>query len=82
MACRTGCRTQDHPSYGACLRDAGVRVTFMATPHNAWDRELNLYAHAKSQGISPDGTTTPKIQAALDESDRTGTAYSYDGNPA
>ena len=75
MACRTGCRTQDHPSYGACLRDAGVRVTFMATPNNAWDKELALYANARRQGIQPGSTQTHKIQAALDLSDRTGVAF-------
>lgn len=24
--CRTGCKTQDHESYGACLRDSNLQI--------------------------------------------------------
>lgn len=24
--CRSGCRTQDHASYGECLRSAGIQI--------------------------------------------------------
>ena len=40
-----------------------------------WDKELALYRSARAQGIQPDGTSTAKIQQALDISDRTGKAY-------
>lgn len=75
MACRSGCLTKDHGTYGECLRAAAPMVTLRATPRNAWDRELALYASAKEQGISPAGTTTAKVRRALDISDARGTAY-------
>jgi len=73
--CRSGCRTRDHDTYGQCLRDASPRVTLAATPHNAWDRELNFYKSAREQGIQPSSTKTADIQKALDISDSTGVAY-------
>lgn len=43
-----------------------------------WDRELDLYASARKQGIQPDGTSTAKIRQAMDVSDKTGYAYGSD----
>ena len=40
-----------------------------------WDKELDLYKQARSQGIQPDGTSTAKIQQAIDVSNKTGHAY-------
>lgn len=40
-----------------------------------WEKELALYRSARKQGIQPDGTSTAKIQKALDISDKTGKAY-------
>lgn len=87
--CRSGCRTQDHQSWGECLRDAGVR-TYLASPSKGldgtkqkkWDRELQAYRDARSQGIQPDSTNMPDIQKALKASDRAGAAYGRDFNQA
>lgn len=85
MACRTGCKTQDHKNYHACLRDAGVR-TYLASPskgldgstQKAWDRELHEYREARRQGIQPDGTTRAKVEDAVRRSDDAGAAYGRD----
>ena len=62
--------TKDHESFGACLR--GKRLSL--SPHindtysaaqTAWDRELDSYAYARSQGVEPEGTKQSKIDAAL-----------------
>lgn len=74
-SCRTGCRTRDHESYAACLRDGTPRVTLAATPHNAWDKELSLYKSAREQGIQPASTKTADIQRAIEASDSAGVAY-------
>jgi hypothetical protein len=47
-----------------------------ATAQKRWDKELDLYASARKQGIQPDTTSTRSSQAALDWSERTGKAYS------
>jgi hypothetical protein len=85
MACRSGCRTQDHASYDACLKDAGVGTFLIkasmgqdATEQKRWDRELGSYYAARKEGIQPDGTTTAKINEAKEMSDKAGAAYGRD----
>lgn len=85
MACRTGCRTQDHDSYAACLQDAGIR-TYLASPSKGldgttqkrWDRDLSDYRAARRQGVQPDGTTGAKVEQAMRLSDKAGAAYGRD----
>lgn len=87
--CRTGCRTQDHATWGECLRAAGVR-TYLASPSKGldgttqkkWDQELALYRQARKQGIQPDGTKTHQIVKALKASDAAGAAYGRDFSKA
>lgn len=75
--CHTDCKT-----FGECIRAKGLHVGYCRsafghdrTAQKAWDSELSLYANARRQGIQPAGTKTSQIRAALDNSDRTGTAY-------
>jgi hypothetical protein len=82
MACRAGCPTQDHKSWGECLRAANFRVLYCrshvgidATREKKWDAELQSYRDARAQGIQPAGTTTAKIRQAVDISDKTGRAF-------
>ena len=55
--------------------DANSGLTANGWTEKKWDRELDLYKSARKQGIQPDGTSTAKIQKALDISDKTGVAY-------
>lgn len=84
MACRTGCTTQDHATWGDCLRasniqmstgDANGSLVSGGWTNKKWDNELKLYRDARAQGIQPEGTSTAKIRKALDVSDKTGHAY-------
>jgi hypothetical protein len=85
MACRTGCKTQDHVNYHECLRDAGVR-TYLASPskgldgttQKAWDRDLHLYREARRQGVQPEGTTRAKVEDAMRRSNEAGAAFGRD----
>lgn len=89
MACRTGCRTQDHDTWGECLRAAQVRTYhvavskgFDATVQKKWDRELDGFKRASDEGIRPDGTTWKKIDEAKRRSDQAGAAYGRDFSQA
>lgn len=80
--CSTGCPTQDHATYGECMRSKGTKVAYCNsatgmdyTAQKKWDKELDAYKEAKRQGIQPSGTRMPQIQAATEISDRTGEAY-------
>lgn len=82
MACASSCKTQDHESYGACLRSKNLKTAYMqdwkgadATRQKKADKELELYASARRQGVQPKSTKRADTEAALKESDRTGTAF-------
>lgn len=84
MTCTSGCPTQDHPTWGACVRDKSLRIAYCgsatnprndATAEKRWGKELDLYASARRQGIQPDTTQNRDIVHALRESDRAGEAY-------
>ena len=84
MACRSGCPTQNHDSWGDCLRASNIQMSTgdansgRDMAQKKWDKELDLYRSARAQGIQPEGTTTAKIRKALDVSDKTGHAYGSD----
>lgn len=87
MTCRTGCATQDHASYGACLRAANLQVgwarsatdpTLDRSYEKRKQRELDLYATARAAGIQPDGTSTGKTRFAMEQSEKLGLAYGRD----
>lgn len=89
MACRAGCKTQDHASWGECLRAAQVRTYhvavskgFDATAQKKWDSELESYRRARKEGIQPDGTKQKKIDEARRLSDTAGAAYGRDFSKA
>lgn len=82
MACRSGCPTQDHDSWGQCARASSLRVGWSQhakgldkTEDRKWEGELNLYRSAREQGVQPQTTHSPDVKRALDLSDKTGTAY-------
>lgn len=86
--CRTGCKTQDHATWGECARAANMRVAYCgigggdATAQKNWDDDLSLYRQARAQGIAPDGTTRNKVMAAIKASEKAGAAYGIDFNKA
>lgn len=89
MGCRSGCRTQDHQSWGECLRAAqlgayGFRASKGedGTAQKKWDRELEGFRAASKEGMKPDGTTWAKIDQARRLSDKAGAAYGRDFNRA
>jgi len=81
MACRSGCPTQDHGSWGDCLRasnihmNAGDAKSGLQQTKKQTDKELALYRAARKQGIQPESTRTKDIQSAIEISNKTGVAY-------
>ncbi|MFD9734416.1 hypothetical protein [Umezawaea sp. NPDC059074] len=68
MSCRSGCPTQDHESWGACLRAAALQLApaIMEIPgRRHWDAELREYGEARRQGIQPRGTRMAQVRAAV-----------------
>lgn len=81
MACRTGCLTKDHASWGECLRAANMKIAYCgigggdATGQKKWQAEINEYRAAAAQGIRPVTTKTRDIRAAVEQSNKTGVAF-------
>lgn len=82
MACATSCLTQDHDSYGACLRSKNLK-THVETPgtgyspaaYKRWDKRIDAYKDARANGIQPAGTKQSQIDAAVKASDASGQAF-------
>ena len=79
--CTSGCRTQDHESYGECLRDKNL------ASHNSTQSvdgeyfknvkntaEITEYRAARAQGIQPRSTNLQDIRDAVDGSRKFDTA--------
>ena len=55
--------------------DAKSAIIEGGMTQKAWDKELDLYKQARSQGIQPDSTRTKDIQKAIELSNEHGKAY-------
>ena len=80
--CRSACLTQDHATYGECLRAASLRVAYTNstngydyTKQKRWDKELQDYRDARAQGNEPEGTDRRSIDEAVRMSDMIGKAH-------
>lgn len=87
MACSSACPDPgSHESFGACLRAKNLK-TAVSIPGNGWDRSaqsrwdrrIDSYRTARAQGIEPTGTKQSQIDAAVQHSDKTGTAFKAGG---
>lgn len=70
MSCSTSCPSQDHKSWGECVRSKGLQLSpavndQYGTRQKAWDKELNSYESAVNQGLTPSGTKQHHIDAAV-----------------
>lgn len=82
MACSAGCATQNHATYGECLRAKNMKTAYMqewkgkdATRQKKADKNLDAYEAARKHGIQPKSTRAFDVQAAIQISDKTGTAF-------
>lgn len=86
MSCTSTCTTQDHPSYGACLRSKRLSITglestnpsFTREREKDWNSELDLYEQARKEGIQPATTQRKDIETAMQISDAFQKPYQAD----
>lgn len=74
--CRSGCKTQDHDSWGECARASNIGITneVVAGAIKNTDKELSAYRDARKLGIQPASTKMKDIQKAVRASDIIGRA--------
>jgi hypothetical protein len=72
--CSSSCPTQDHKTWGECVRAKGLQLSpavndSYATRQRGWDRELDNYDSARRQGLNPAGTKQHHVDAAMKEAE-------------
>lgn len=82
MACSSNCPSQDHKTYGECLRAKNLKTAYMqehagkdSTAQKRADKNLDDYAKARKYGIQPASTRPADVQRAIRISDKTGKPY-------
>lgn len=79
-SCSSSCPTQDHSSYGECIRAKGAQLSGLRTGTDSyrrdakWESEIKEYRAARSQGIQPRSTRLNDIRGAVERSRATDTA--------
>lgn len=80
--CTSGCPTQDHESYGSCLKAKDMRIGWAnsaagidLSAQKRWDSRLQEYRAARRQGIQPKSTKLKDIRDAVTISNETGQAF-------
>lgn len=66
--CTSGCPTQNHASYGECLRSKTPRVASQSGDYGRglkWETEIKEYREARRQGIQPKTTQLSDIREAV-----------------
>ena len=81
--CSSSCPTQDHASWGECVRSKGLRVGWAAshkgidrTKEKRWEQGLQEYRDARAAGIQPASTNVRDVRAAVSASEAAGVAVS------
>jgi hypothetical protein len=72
--CSSSCLTKDHKSWGECVRSKSLQLSpavndSYGSRQKAWDKELDNYEKARSDGLNPAGTKQEHIDAAYKEAD-------------
>lgn len=72
MACRSGCLTQDHSSWGACARSSDLQwdlhgIAGYRLAEKQKDSRLTAYADARKAGIQPATTQLKDIRRANED---------------
>lgn len=82
MNCRAGCPTGGHKTWGECARAANFKVAYCqdwkgadATRQKKWDKDLEAYRSAVSQGMQPETTQRRDVDKAVVKSNETGEAF-------
>lgn len=80
MSCSSGCPTQDHATFGECLRSKNLQVADV-TAHKfnqARTREIKEYVDARREGMQPKTIFKRDVDAARKITAKTGVPFRAD----
>jgi hypothetical protein len=82
MACSANCATQDHATWGECIKAKNLKIEGCAswkghdrTRIKKGDKDLDAYADARRQGVQPKSTRRFDTEMAMKVSNETGVAF-------
>lgn len=73
--CRSGCKTQDHQSWGECARSANISTQWLGGTGISYSDEKEFWAidrdyrEALDRGVDPGGFERADVDAALRAAD-------------
>ena len=72
--CSSSCLTKDHKTFGECLRAKNLHLSphvngEYAVKQKQWDKDLDHYERAVSDGLQPAGTQRHQVDAAIREAE-------------
>jgi hypothetical protein len=78
--CSTGCRTKDHPNFGACIRAKGLLVS--GADAHAYNQnmvnDITRYREARAGGLQPKSIFGKDVDFANRMTDKLGVPYRAD----
>lgn len=84
--CHCSWVTFPHKTFGQCMRSKNIKVAYCQSAkgldystQKRWDRDLDGYASARSEGMQPKSTNANDVQMAREWSDKEGVAYGIAG---
>lgn len=78
--CSSGCPTQNHKSYGECLRSKNLEISDPeAHRHNSsMHKTIDEYVALRRAGIQPSGVTKKDVKTAREMTDLLGKPFRAD----
>lgn len=83
MPCSSGCPTQDHATWGECVRSKSLQVADV-TAHkfnSGIYRQQDNYMNARNAGLQPESPFKKDVDFAWKQTEKNGVPYRAD-NPA
>lgn len=75
--CSASCLTKDHATWGECVRDKGLKISWAAsakgldkTREKKWDKNLDEYQSLVRQGVQPRNTWPSGVKEARDRAEK------------
>jgi hypothetical protein len=80
MPCSSGCRSQSHESYGACLRAKNLEVQPVEAHkfNRAQENDIKEYGKARRAGIQPATLSRADVEIAWKMTDKLGVPFRAD----
>jgi len=80
LPCSSNCRTQDHKSWGECVRSKGLQIADVGAhmASRSQSADIKSYVDARAAGLQPESVSKASVESAWRATEATGTPYRAD----